>query len=387
MQPNVRLYISSKTSIIASWLKTENKNAAFLAAEWSNLMNRTRLSKPLLCSPSSDRRGWNTLCAVLATSASLIVSIGGCSSPRDSESLSMTGMYFDTVVTVEVWGADREVLDHCEELCGYYEQLFSRTIEDSEVSKINNSCGQPVTVSDETAELIRLGLEYGDISNGYFDITIASASELWDFTDNEDKTLPDPEELAEAVTHIDYRNVKVDGNTVTLSDPDTKIDLGGIAKGYIADQLKEYLKEEGVEHALINLGGNMLAVGSKYDGSPFRIGLQKPFESDGTPIAVLEIDDQSVVTSGNYERYFEKDGTIYHHILDPGTGYPIQNDLYQVSIISDNSVDGDALSTTCYALGLEKGMELIQSLDGVEAVFVTSDYELHTTTEDLPLSQ
>ena len=99
------------------------------------------------------------------------------------------------------------------------------------------------------------------------------------------------------------------------------------------------------------------------------------------------MNDQSVVTSGNYERYFEKDGTIYHHILDPDTGYPIQNDLYQVTIISDRSVDGDALSTTCYALGLEKGMELIQSLDGVEAVFVTSDYEIHTTTEDLPLSQ
>lgn len=350
-------------------------------------MNRTRLSKPLLCSPSSGRRRWNTLCAVLATSASLMVSLGGCTSPLDNESLSMTGMYFDTVVTVEVWGADREVLDHCEELCGYYEQLFSRTIEDSEVSKINNSGGQPVTVSDETAELIRLGLEYGDISDGYFDITIASASELWDFTDNEEKTLPDPGELTEAVTHIDYHNVRVDGNTVTLSDPDTKIDLGGIAKGYIADQLKKYLEEEGVEHALINLGGNMLAVGSKYDGSPFRIGLQKPFEPDGTPIVVLEVNDQSVVTSGNYERYFEKDGTIYHHILDPDTGYPIQNDLYQVSIISDRSVDGDALSTTCYALGLEKGMELIQSLDGVEAVFVTSDYEIHTTTEDLPLSQ
>ena len=325
--------------------------------------------------------------AVFSLAFLFSVSLGGCTSPRESESLSMTGMYFDTVVTVEVWGADREVLDHCEELCGYYEQLFSRTIEDSEVSKINNSGGQPVTVSDETAELIRLGLEYGDISDGDFDITIASASELWDFTDNEEKTLPDPGELTEAVTHIDYHNVRVDGNTVTLSDPDTKIDLGGIAKGYIADQLKKYLEEEGVEHALINLGGNMLAVGSKYDGSPFRIGLQKPFEPDGTPIAVLEVNDQSVVTSGNYERYFEKDGTIYHHILDPDTGYPIQNDLYQVSIISDRSVDGDALSTTCYALGLEKGMELIRSLDGVEAVFVTSDYELHTTTEDLPLSQ
>ncbi|HJB81791.1 MAG TPA: FAD:protein FMN transferase [Candidatus Mediterraneibacter intestinavium] len=317
----------------------------------------------------------------------LASSLGGCTSPQKDESLTMTGMYFDTVVTIEAWGTSRDILDHCEELCDRYEHLFSRTLEDSEVSKINNSGGQPVTVSDETAELIRLGLEYGDISDGYFDITIASASELWDFTDNEEKKFPDSEVLAEAAAHIDYHNVKVEGNTVTLTDPMTKIDLGGIAKGYIADRLKDYLQSEGVEHALINLGGNMLAVGSKTDGSSFRIGLQKPFEPDGTPIAVLEVDDQSVVTSGNYERYFEKDGTIYHHILNPDTGYPIQNDLYQVSIISDRSVDGDALSTTCYALGLEKGMELIRSLDGVEAVFVTSDYELHTTTEDLPLSQ
>lgn len=124
----------------------------------------------------------------------------------------------------------------------------------------------------------------------------------------------------------------------------------------------------------------MLAVGDRCDGTPFRIGLQRPFDQTGTVLATLEITDQSVVTSGNYERYFEKDGTIYHHILDPRTGYPIQNDLYQVTIISDSSVDGDALSTTCYALGLEKGMDLIESMSGVEAVFVTDDYEIHETS-------
>lgn len=327
------------------------------------------------------------LLTAFCTAALLASFLSGCTSPREEEALTMSGMYFDTVVSVKVWGADRDVLDHCEDLLAHYEQLFSRTIDGSDVSRINDSAGQPVTVSNDTAELIQKGLEYGELSGGYFDITIASASELWDFTDNKEKTLPNRDELAEAVTHIDYHNVKVSGNTVTLSDPDTKIDLGGIAKGYIADRLKEYLESKGVEHALINLGGNMLAVGSKLDGSPFRIGLQKPFEPDGTAIAVLDVDDQSVVTSGNYERYFEKDGTIYHHILDPDTGYPIQNNLYQVSIISDSSVDGDALSTTCYALGLEKGMELIQSLDGVEAVFVTDDYELHPSSEYLPLTQ
>lgn len=326
-------------------------------------------------------------CAAFLMTAFLSVSLCGCSSPPQNESVSITGIYFDTVVTIEAWGAEKEVLDHCGELCEYYEHLFSRTLPDSEVSEINRSGGRPVTVSEETADLIRTGLKYGSISNGYFDITIASASELWNFTDNDEKLLPDPDALSEAVTHIDYRNVRVEGNTVTLADPEAKIDLGGIAKGYIADRLKEYLVSQDVEHALINLGGNMLAVGSRYDGTPFRIGLQKPFESDGTALAVMDVTDQSVVTSGNYERYFEKDGIIYHHILDPRTGYPIQNELLQVTILSDGSVDGDALSTTCYALGLTEGMELIRSLDGVEAVFVTSDYELHVSSDSLPISQ
>lgn len=313
------------------------------------------------------------------------ISFAGCSTPRPSESLSMTGLYFDTVITIEAWGATREILDHCEEMCESYEQLFSPTIETSEISQINRAGGRPVEVSEETADLIRLGVSYGDLSGGKFDITIASASELWTFQDNEEKVLPDPDALAEAVTHIDYHNVTVEGNTVILSDPEAKIDLGGIAKGYIADRLKEYLESEGIEHALINLGGNMVAVGGRYDGADFQIGLQKPFSPDGTSIAVLSVSDQSVVSSGNYERYFEKDGTIYHHILDPETGQPIQNGLYQVTIISDRSVDGDALSTTCFALGLEKGMELIESMEGVEAVFITEDYEIHTTSPDLDL--
>ena len=318
--------------------------------------------------------------AALFTAVSIALSAAGCSSPPASEPLTMTGIYFDTVVEVQVWGGDQEIIDRCDEICAYYEQLLSPTSEDSEVSAVNRAGGAPVEVSEETAELIKTGLEYGGLSGGMFDITIASASSLWNFTDNEDRTIPDAAALAEAVTHIDYRKVHVEGNTVTLSDPDAKIDLGGIAKGYIADRLKEYLKSEGIEHALINLGGNMLAVGNRYDGTPFRIGLQKPFDSTGTVLTALEITDQSVVTSGNYERYFEKDGTIYHHILDPGTGYPIQNNLYQVTIISDSSVDGDALSTTCYALGLERGMDLIESLDGVEAVFVTDDYEIHPSS-------
>ena len=313
------------------------------------------------------------------------VLLSGCTTLPKSESLTMTGTYFDTVVQIEVWGADQDMIEHCRKMCETYEQMLSATIKTSEISRINNAGGEPVSVSDDTAELIEKGIEYGELSDGLFDITIAPASSLWDFTDNEDKTIPDPAELAEAVSHIDYRCVHVDGNTVVLTDPEAQIDLGGIAKGYIADRLKEYLESEGIEHALIDLGGNMLALGGRYDGTDFRIGLQKPFAETGTAMAALSINDQSVVTSGDYERYFEKDGVIYHHILAPSTGYPVQNDLDQVTIISERSVDGDALSTTCFAMGLEDGMELIRSLDGVEAIFVTKDGEIHTSSDEIGL--
>ncbi|HJB45374.1 MAG TPA: FAD:protein FMN transferase [Candidatus Mediterraneibacter surreyensis] len=315
----------------------------------------------------------------------MVVTLNGCTVPPKSESLTMTGTYFDTVVQIEVWGADQEIMEHCRQMCEDYEQMLSATIETSEISRINNAGGEPVEVSDETAGLIEEGIKYGDISDGQFDITIASATDLWNFTDNEEKILPDPDELAEAVTHIDYHCIKVEGNTVTLTDPEARIDLGGIAKGYIADRLKEYLKDEGIEHALIDLGGNMLTLGRRYDGNDFRIGIQKPFADTGTAMAVVSVNDKSVVTSGDYERYFEKDGVIYHHILDPDTGYPVQNDLDQVTIISDQSVDGDALSTTCFAMGLEDGLELIRSLDGIEAVFVTKDGEMHTSSNEIEL--
>ena len=310
-------------------------------------------------------------------SCSIMISVVGCASPPLNEKQQKTGIYFDTVITLTIWGADEEILAHCEDLCEYYESLFSRTIESSDVSRINSSNGMPVEVADETAELIQIGLDYGKLSNGKFDITVGTVNTLWKFQDNETKELPDPQAIQDALSHVSFQNVEVNGNTVTLKDPKAQIDLGGIAKGYIADKLKEYLESAEIEHALINLGGNILALGGHVDGTPFKIGIQKPFDETGTAITYLDTKDRSVVSSGNYVRYFEKAGRIYHHILDPDTGYPCENNLVQVTILSEYSVDGDALSTACYNLGLEKGMELIQKLDGIEAIFVTDDYELH----------
>ena len=252
---------------------------------------------------------------------------------------------------------------------------FSRTNEESEVSMINSAQGNPVEVSPETATLIKKGLYYGKLSDGAFDITIGSVSRLWDFK-AEEPALPDQAALAEALQHVDYKKVVVEGNTVKLQDPAAALDLGAVAKGYIADLLKEYLEGEGVHHALINLGGNVLAIGGKPDGSAFNIGIQKPFDESGIPLTSVRIKDKSIVTSGTYQRYFEKDGTLYHHILDPYSGYPCSNGLVSVSIITDSSLTADALSTTCFILGPEKGLELVNQLDNVEAVFVDSEEKI-----------
>lgn len=311
----------------------------------------------------------------------VLLSTTGCTA-NQKEPISTTALLFDTVISIEIYGSnDTSILDDCIDLCEHYEDTLSRTIDTSEISQINNADGQPVTVSDETAELIQKGLDYSELSGGHFDITIAPLSELWDFKNNTG-VVPDAESIASAQSHVNYKNVIVEGNTVTLTDPDAAIDLGGIAKGFIADKLKAFLLSKGVERGIISLGGNVLTIGDKPDGTAYHIGIQKPFDKQNAAITTVDVKDQSVVSSGVYERYFEVDGKLYHHILNPFTGYPYENNLLSVTILSNASVDGDALSTTCFSLGLDDGMKLIQSMDDVEAIFITDDYEIHRSTEN-----
>ena len=302
----------------------------------------------------------------------------GCIKPV-KEPIERTGIHFDTVINLKIYDTDDiSLLDECFKFCEEFEQTVSRTLETSEIYQINHSNGNPVEVSDITIELLQKGIEYGELTGGKFDITVAPLSELWDFKNNSGE-LPAPTAIDEALSHVNYKNIIIEGNTVTLTDPNAAIDLGGIAKGYMADRLKEYLTKQGVESALINLGGNILAVGSKPDGTPFHLGIQKPFDKQGVTITSVKTADSSVVSSGVYERYFKTDDALYHHILNSKTGFPYNNGLLGVTILSEKSVDGDALSTSCFALGLEDGMKLIQSLDGVDAIFVTDDYQLHDT--------
>lgn len=305
----------------------------------------------------------------------LLATLTGCQ--RQQEPISKTGFYFDTVITVTLYDASAtKELEECFDMAKDYENMLSATVEGSDIWNINHANGETVAVSDETAALIEKAISYSQLSDGAFDITIGQLSSLWNFKEN-DGTIPSEEQIKTALASVGYQNIVVDHNSITLTNPETQIDLGGIAKGYIADQMKAYLNENGITEGIIDLGGNILTVGPKENADSYRIGIQKPFADTGTSIAAVEIHDDSLVSSGIYERYFKKDGAIYHHILNPKTGYPYQNNLLGVTIIAKSSANADALSTACFALGLENGMKLIQSLDDTEAVFITDDYQLH----------
>ena len=341
-------------------------------------------------------------CVFSMFTASLILCqavLSGCSTQTKSgentvadsqEPISATAIKLNTAVTVTIYDSkDKDLLTECMNLCDKYEKVFSRTSADSELYKLNHRKLTPVEgtedtyqVSDDLAELVSEGLDYSQLSEGAFDIAIEPLTSLWDFT-AEYPQVPKDNLIQAALPKCDYHNISVNKtkNEITLKTADTAIELGAIAKGYIADRLKDYLVSQNVKSAIINLGGNVLCIGEKTDNSAFKIGIQKPFADRSETIAVMDIKDKSVVSSGIYERCFEQNGTLYHHLLNPETGYPYDNGLIAVTIISDKSVDGDALSTTCFALGLEDGMKLAESLDDVQAFFVTSDYEIHYTKD------
>lgn len=297
--------------------------------------------------------------------------VTGCGQNKDP--LSQTGFYFDTVIQITLYDTqDTSVMDGCFALAEKYENLLSATVEGSDVWRINHSGAMPVEVSPDTVSLLLTALHYAELTDGTVDPTILPVSSLWHFGSNDTPRLPGDQDIEEALTHVSWQNVSVntDRNTVTLSDPQAAIDLGFIAKGYIADRMKEYLLEQGVQSACINLGGNVMLLGAKPDGSAFRVGIQKAFAEDGATEAVIEVQDTSVVTSGIYERYFYEDDILYHHILDTATGYPVDNNLVSVTILCPSSVDADALSTTCYCLGPEKGASLLDSMANTEYLFV-----------------
>lgn len=354
-------------------------------------------------SRSHSRFFYLILCTVLVCPMLLFTGCGNITdadtSTTGNQPISISSIKLNTAVQITIYDSqDKSLLDDCLALCDRYELIFSRTNENSELYKLNhrkdtsdkdpNADGQttpyPVSgtadtwhISEDLAALLSEGLDITRESDGAFDIAIAPLTSLWDFT-AEDPKVPDDAAIQKALPLCSSDGVTIDGQDITLPSDDIQFDVGAIAKGYIADRMKDFLVKKGVNSAIINLGGNVLCIGSKPDGTPFKVGIQKPFADRNETEAVMDITEKSVVSSGIYERCFKQGGKLYHHILNPQTGYPYDNGLISVTIISDQSVDGDALSTTCFALGLEDGLKFAEK-KGVQAVFITEDYELHYT--------
>ena len=252
--------------------------------------------------------------------------------------------------------------------CQKYNDLLSKTVPGSDVWRVNHADGATVTVSEKTMEILKTAQEVSEASSGAFNIAVGPAVALWHFT-NGTAVLPGEDELAAAIARADCTRIRLEGNTVTVP-PELQIDLGGIAKGYIADQIADYLRERGVKNAMLNFGGNVVTVGSKPDGTPWKVGLQNPLGKRSKDFwAFVESQDSTVVTSGIYERGFELNGKWYHHILDPQTGWPVQNDMLTVTACAKSSLLADALTTAMFVMGPAEGAKLA-GIFGIHVVFL-----------------
>jgi len=271
----------------------------------------------------------------------------------------------------------KKVFDRLREI----DNRMSVNVAASDVSRVNAAAGVgAVQVHDDVFKVIRRAVYYAQLSGGAFDPTVGPLVSLWGIG-GESPRVPSRTEIEEALALVDWQGIELDAdaNSVFLKYTGMALDLGAIAKGYAADEAVAILKNNGIERAIIDLGGNIVVLGEKKDKSLWKIGIQNPNEKRGTYIGIVQEKESSVVTSGVYERYFEKDGERYHHIFSPFTGYPAENELLSVTIIAQNSMDADALSTAVFVLGYEKGADLINSLPYAEAVFVFKDMTIRKT--------
>ena len=307
----------------------------------------------------------------------LAVTAGGCSRNRNEKYIAGR-ISLDTYVSVTLYGCGsdelvREALD----LCDYYAGIFSRTDSTSLLYGLNEKGRMEIAGEKEKilADVIKQSVETGDATDGALDIAIEPLTSLWNFKDSDN--VPDSEAISRACEKVDYKRIKVTDSDIELNG--TRLDLGAVAKGYIADRICDFLRENGVDSAIVSLGGNVACVGRKPDGNDFTIGIQKPFGEQSDVAAAIELNDMSAVTSGVYERYFYADDRLYHHILDPDTGMPSDNGLLSVTIISADSFLCDSLSTGCFVMGKERAAKLLDSMDGVYGIFIDEDYNITYT--------
>ena len=262
------------------------------------------------------------------------------------------------------------------------ENLMSVNIPSSDVSRINAAAGiEPVKVHNDVYTVIERAMHFAEISGGAFDLTVGPIVSLWGIG-TENQRVPSQEEIDAVLPFVNFRYLYLDAETRTvfLTHQGMALDLGAIAKGYAADEAANIAKKAGVKQAKIDLGGNIVLIGTKIDKSPWKVGIQNPGNIHGSIVGIIQVTEKTIVTSGVYERFFEENGKNYHHIFFPTTGYPAENSLVSVTIIADISMNADALSTAVFVLGYEAGKILIESFPETEAVFVFEDKSIRTTS-------
>lgn len=297
------------------------------------------------------------------------------SGPNEVGMIAQRFLAFSTAITLQAFAPEQACLTAFERVrseARRFERLFSRTLPHSDISRLNRAEGIPIEISRDTADLLECALSYCADSDGRFDITMGAAVQLWDLRR---AIIPSQDELREAVTHVDWREVRVwekgGRHFAQLTDPQAAVDVGGIAKGWIADRFTNALVEAGLENFLINLGGNVVAHGEKPGGAAWNIGIRDP-RNEGAVVGAVPLRNASAVTSGIYERCCEVDGAFYHHILSPETGMPVETDAAGATVIADRSVDAEGYSTTLLALGTARGLAFAREHLAIrKAIFVT----------------
>ncbi len=304
----------------------------------------------------------------LISYVALLIFAAGCGKTEEAQKHSRTVFAMDTVMELTVYGS-QDVLDEAEELIKGFEEKFSVTLEDSDISRLNRE--KSFQVSADTYELLTMGKDLCSRTHGVLDITVYPIVRAWGFTTGEHR-VPEKAEIEALLKNVSYRNIALsEDNMITLYN-DTMVDPGSIAKGYTGDRILALFREKGINNALINLGGNVQALGSKPDGSPWKVAVADP-ENSSEYAGYVEVIGKTVITSGAYERCFEYEGKTYHHIIDTSTGYPADNGFVSVSVIGESGVVCDALSTSLFVMGPQKAYEFWKNSDDFDAVFITSD--------------
>lgn len=317
----------------------------------------------------------------------IILLLGGCQTKHSSSStldviknpLTRSESLLHTVVQLSIYHqGQEEVMDEAIQYIKEMEALLSTNLEGSDIYNINHAEGQAVKVDERTFQILEKAIEMSQASDGLFDVSIGAVSNLWQIG-SEEARKPQDAEIQAALPLIDYKQIKLDKSQQTVVIAKGMVlELGAISKGFIADEVQRFFAEKGITTAIINLGGNVVVMGdSPVSQDGWNVGVQDPDQVRGVTVGSVPKTHHSVVTSGVYERYLEVDGVKYHHILNPTTGYPVENDISGVTVFSKSSIQGDALSTTLFLLGVEKGLEFINEQEGVEAVFIDKERGVH----------